>query len=177
MDKKLSGNNTLLVALGVIALLLLLFLFYAQLGALKEARVALQQEQQAFDLAQNRLQELLQIRDQAVYFEDQAESMERLLPTEPEEDLLMLDIDTICQDAGVELKQIRFEKRVDRKDYTEMPLKMTFEGGYYSILSLLNQMQEGPRALRLDEVKVVQGGQNQSGLKADITASAFYAAR
>jgi len=177
MDKKLSGKDTLMVALGFIAFLLIIFLFYTQLGALKEARVALQQESQAFDQTQARLQELLQMRDQAASLEEQAEGMERLLPTKPEEDQLMLDIDTICEDAGVELKQIRFEKRVDQKGYIEMPLKMTFEGGYYSVLSLLNQMQEGPRALRLDEVKVVQGGQNQSGLKADIAASAFYAAR
>ncbi|AGL02058.1 type 4a pilus biogenesis protein PilO [Desulfoscipio gibsoniae] len=175
MNKKLSSHNILLLALGIIALLLL-FLFNSQLSALKEARLALQQERLASDQTQARLQELLQLRDQAAALEEQAESMERLLPAEPQEDLLILDIDTICEDAGVELKQIRFEKRVDRKDYIEMPLKMTFEGGYYSVLSLFNQMQEGPRALRVDEVKVVQGGQDQTGLKADVKASAFYTA-
>jgi len=177
MDKELLSKNTTMLALGFISLIIVLLLIYTQLVALKEVKMASQHERLMIDRNQIELQELLYIRDQADYIKKLAGGMERLLPSEPEEDLLMLNIDTICKDAGVELTKISFEQRVEHKDYIEMPLKMTFQGGYHGFISLLSQMQDGPRALRLDEVKVVQDDQYQDGLKTDITASAFYAKR
>ena len=49
------------------------------------------------------------------------------------------------------------KKRVPKKDYDEMPIKLTFEGHYHGLLILLDNLQNWKRNVRVNEVKVSKG--------------------
>ncbi|MEG3068017.1 MAG: type 4a pilus biogenesis protein PilO [Syntrophaceticus schinkii] len=64
--------------------------------------------------------------------------------------------------SKTDLLQVRFEKRIPKKGYDEMPIKLTFEGRYHGLLILLDNLQNWERNVRVNEVKVGKGSRGIS---------------
>ncbi|HIE12584.1 MAG TPA: hypothetical protein EYP63_04025 [Desulfotomaculum sp.] len=168
-------TQTILTAvLGVIALGLMLFLLYIQVTAYQETRQAIGEEIAAIKEVEVRLAELKRLAQQAEELEGRKASLDRLIPLQPEEDQLIEEIKEMAVTSGVRFLEVRFEEPVDKEGYIEMPLEMAFEGRYHDLLLLLAALEEGPRALRLDEIKVSHAGGCAAEIKADLDATVFY---
>lgn len=171
--EKRDMHGILAVVLGVVALGLMVFLIYVQVGALREAREAAAAERAALARAKGQLSMLLDMRDNAPLYEARLAAAERLIPREPDENRLVRDLQSAAGLANTELLQVRFEERVAREGFVEMPVKIAFQGRYHGLLDILEGLEGGARAVRVDEVKVGRGREGLPQIRADITAAAF----
>jgi type IV pilus assembly protein PilO len=173
---KLQTSTVLTVALAALAMASMGMLLYLQIGALNRARDAVAREREALARAEVQLQKLVRAKARAVAVQQELARVNHLLPPEPQEDALLRDLKEAAIWSGLDLTEVRFEKRVSKAGYVEMPLKLVFEGRYPCLVELLAALQAGPRALRIDEVKVGKGRKEFPFIKADVSATAFYAA-
>ena len=173
-EKKSTQQTVLTIVLGVAIMACMLFLLYNQTNALKEARAAAETEEKAYQSEQERLNNLIKLSKQAPALKERKARVEALIPPLPNENLLIIGIQGLADKSKTDLLQVRFEKRVAKQGYEEMPVKLTFEGRYHGLLILLDNMQNWNRALRLNEVKVSEGRDKLPQIKAEITATAFY---
>ncbi|MGC7847692.1 type 4a pilus biogenesis protein PilO [Desulforudis sp. 1088] len=153
----------------------MLFLLYLQFGALRAARDAVTEERMALARDQTRVQQLIKMKADAVGVQEQLNRLERMMPAEPDEDVLLADLQAAAEAAGLCLRQVRFEERVTGQGYVEMPFKLALEGRYSEVLDLLAGLRDGPRAVRIEELKLARLNEDSSEIRADIAASAFYA--
>jgi len=174
MKQKTFSSELLVVILGILALACAAFLIYVQVGALRAAQQAVAAEEAGLERAQAVLQQLAKTKEQAGAMREELARCERLLPAGPAEDALLKDIQDAAGKCGVHFLRINFQPRVARQGYAEMPFTLTGEGRYQEILDLLAELRAGPRALRIDAVKLGKGQKELPFLKAEITASAFY---
>lgn len=165
------------IVLGIASLLLVGLIFYNQVNAIKAARAELAAEQAALVQTSTRLQNLMQLKENSSEFSEKMIQIEKSLPADPQENELINDLNIISGKAGVELVQIRFENRVPQENFVEMPLKLSFQGSYNNLLNLLVGLQDSPRAMRIEAFKVSKDNQDRFVLRAEISASVFYAAQ
>jgi type IV pilus assembly protein PilO len=174
LGKKKQQQTILTVVLGVAILACMFYLLYNQANALKEARAQVEQEESALQQEDDRLLNLISLSKQADKLEERKARAEELIPVVPNEDLLLTGIQDLADKSKTDLLQVRFEKRIPKKGYDEMPIKLTFEGRYHGLLILLDNLQNWERNVRVNEVKVGKGSKEYPQVKADITAAAFY---
>ena len=172
---RLPGTPVLIA--GFVVLAFLIFLLYIQIGALRTAWQEVSTEKTSLAKVQSRLQDLLAAREQFDGLQELLNRFDRLVPDQPDESDLLGDLETAADAACTDFNQIRFNNRVTQKGYMEMPLELTFIGRYQELLNLVDRLQNGPRVIRIDEIKLSKSNQDQLRLKADITASAFYSPR
>ena len=173
--KNSRPNQTLLVLAGILAAILIAFLLYKQIFALKNARAVLEKEKMTYQKAQTMLQDLKETEKQAEFLEDKLEKYGLMLPEKPDENVLISGLDICADESGVYLQQIHFGSRLAKDGYTEMPLVLVLEGRYNDILTFLKAIQkEGQRAIRIDRIKMSKGQEEQTLVRADIGARAFF---
>ena len=175
IKERLPGTPALIVGIAVLALMI--FLLYIQVGALRVAWQNVSNEKASLAQVQARLQDLLAAREQFDGLQELLLRFDRLVPAKPEESVLLGDLETAANAAGADFNQIHFDNLITQKGYVEMPLKLTFIGRYQELLNLMDRLQNGPRVIRIDEIKLDKGAQDSLRLRADITASAFYSPR
>ncbi|MCL6638670.1 MAG: type 4a pilus biogenesis protein PilO [Firmicutes bacterium] len=160
---------------GVLVLLLASFLLYKQVLALKNAGAALEREKAARQKALQTLQSLKEAEKQLPYLEDRLEKYGRMLPAKPDEKGLIAGLNMCADESGVDLRQIHFGNRVKKDGYTEMPVDLVLEGRYRDILAFLLAIREdGRRIVRVDSVKMGRGQEDQTLVRAEVGARAFY---
>lgn len=173
-EHKLNSQEVLTALLGIVAVGCMLFLLYFQWGALNQARDEMAAEQQSVQIAQTRLQSLLAIREQAPVWEARLAKAERMIPGAPDENQLVKDLQSAAGQANTRLLEVRFDEYAAQDGYTEIPVRIAFEGRYHGLLDLLENLRNGPRTIRIDEIKTGKGDGEPPRIRADITASAFY---
>ncbi|MFY9272573.1 MAG: type 4a pilus biogenesis protein PilO, partial [Thermacetogeniaceae bacterium] len=141
---------------------------------LKEAREVVEQEQITLKKEQSRLNYLIQLSKQAEELEQRKKYLAELIPPLPDEDLLITGIQGLADQSNTDFLQVRFENRIAKEGYEEMPVILTFEGRYHGLLTLLDNMQTWNRVLRINEVRVSSGRDDLPQIQAEIKAAAFY---
>ncbi|HHV35937.1 MAG TPA: type 4a pilus biogenesis protein PilO [Syntrophomonadaceae bacterium] len=174
LEKKRSQQTIISVVLGAAILACMIFLLYNQANALKEARFQVEQEESTLQKEEGRLLQLISLSKQAPELEERKARAEELIPAFPGESLLITGIQDLADKSKTDLLDVSFEKRVPKKGYDEMPIKLTFEGRYHGLLILLDNLQNWKRNVRVNEVKVSKGSEDLPQIKAEITAAAFY---
>lgn len=169
---KNSGNaaKTLLLTVLIIAGAILNLMQWRNLGQ-ERARLAL--EKQQLELANTKLAAMKELEKRSDQMEAELEILAQLLPGEPEEDMLILDLQSGADLSAMRFVQVRFAERRETSGTVEMPFQCTFEGGYHELLHFLDYLQVYERAVRVDELRV---DKNEDLMTVNIRASAFYAA-
>jgi Tfp pilus assembly protein PilO len=173
-ETKKQQQIVIAVLLGVVILSCMIFLLYHQINALKEARAEVEEEQITLQKEQNRLNYLIQLSKQADELEQRKKYLAELIPPLPDEDLLITGIQGLADQSNTDFLQVRFENRIAKEGYEEMPVILTFEGRYHGLLTLLDNMQTWNRVLRINEVRVSSGRDDLPQIQAEIKAAAFY---
>lgn len=174
LEKKASQQTILAVLLGIIILAGMAFLLYNQNNALHEAREQVEQEKLACRQAEARLTDLIKLSKEAPALEERKINYEQLIPADPGENLLITGIQGLADKSNTHFLGIKFDKRISKDGYEEMPIQLTFEGRYHGLLMLLDNIPKWNRAVRINEVKVLKGKEELPQIKADISAAAFY---
>jgi Tfp pilus assembly protein PilO len=172
--KALSSRDLLLLLLGIAAVVLMGYLIYTRFNALGIAREEKNQEETALAQAEVRLQQLQYLQEQEQVLRYNLEEAERMLPPEDQENVLISELKVQASRSGLNLQQIRFQDRSSGPGLVEMPFQTVFEGRYSGFLELLNDLQHGPRVLRIYGIKIGKGRQELPYLRMEVTASAFY---
>ncbi|HHW28247.1 MAG TPA: type 4a pilus biogenesis protein PilO [Syntrophomonadaceae bacterium] len=173
-ETKKQQQIVITVVLGIAILACMIFLLYHQINALKEAQAVVEEKQVILQKEQSRINYLIQLSKQAEQLEQRKKYLAELIPSLPNENLLITGIQGLADQSNTDFLQVRFNERIAQKGYEEMPVVLTFEGRYHGLLSLLDNMQSWNRALRINEVKVTRGRNDLPQIKAEITATAFY---
>ena len=171
--KKINLQGVIILTLALLVLTGMVFLVYNQLGDMQRNREQLQEEEIALAQAQEELQELYRIRDQASLYQEQMVYYEGKIPQKPEEAKLLYYLQELEEESTQNFIQVRFGDRQPGEGLTEMPLEISFEGNYTSLLLLLEEMREGERALRLDDLRIARG-ESPGDLTVEISACAFH---
>lgn len=171
---KRTREETLAIALGTAAMVLMLFLLYNQLSTLKAGYADVARERALLNQTRASYQELTALKSQALEMRQYLTGLQNAIPETPGEDILIYDISSYAASTGSDLLQIQFAQRVSRDKYVEMPVNIALTANYRDMLDMLNHLQNGGRALRIEEFTMSGGDQLSPVIKADITAIAFY---
>ena len=175
IKERLPGTPVLIA--GFAALAFMVFILYIQVGSLRVAWQDVSTERTSLAQVQTLLQNLLVSKEQYDGLRELLIRYDRLVPVRPDESVMLGDLETAADATGTDFNQIHFDNLVTKQGYLEMPFKLTFIGRYQELTGLVDHLQNGPRVIRIDEIKLGQGNQDSLRLKADITASAFYSPR
>ena len=96
------------------------------------------------------------------------------IPEEPSEDDLIVYIQNLSENSKNSIIEISFEDRKDKENLFEMPFVLSIYGKYSSLMELLNNVSNGERLIRINEIKIKEVGDNSGNLNTSIMASAFY---
>lgn len=121
-----------------------------------------------------RLSQLEEISSQEKSMAGTVEAVKMLIPEEPKEDQLIKNIQNISSEVGADFVKISFDPRVQEKEYTEMPVKISYEGNYTSLTEFLVKLRENQRAVRVDNITVKSINSGNAEINAEISAVAFY---
>lgn len=169
-------KNVPVMLLGVAALLFVCFLLYNQINALKSARAELADNRDALAQARTRMQNLIQIKGKSTELQEKMVQIEKALPTNPQQNYLIEQINSIFIKAGVDLLQVSFKEHVTQKGYVEIPIDLTCQGNFNDLYNLISGLQNATRAMRINAIKLTDS-QDPTCLKADIAVSVFYLAK
>jgi len=169
-----SREEMLAIGLGAAAIILMVFLLYNQLNELKEGYAAIARERATLNQTQASYQGLKQLESRAKQMQERLNELNKAFPEYPAEDLLINDIGNITTATGSDLLQVQFAERTPQKKYVEMPVTIALKANYHGMIDLLDYLQNGPRALRIEEFAMSGGNQMSPGISANIMTTAFY---
>ncbi len=174
--KTLNDSTKNYIIMGLVALVLILgfVLLYVQANALSDTRIEVQEEEMAVLAAQSRLNRLMEHRERASEYEQRLAFASRMIPRQPGEDNILRYIYRLADDNDLRAVEIRFDTRSEMNGYTEMPLSITVEGSFQNTRSMLSQLYNGERAIRVDNINLNRTGEAGSVLRITISANAFY---
>ncbi|MDY6826360.1 MAG: type 4a pilus biogenesis protein PilO [Bacillota bacterium] len=177
-DLKYSRKEVIIIALIgllIIAGLVLIFLQARSLGKLREA---VREEEIALDEAQTMLARRMQYRDNAEQYKWELQTMERLIPAEPEEEKLLRYFDRLAEEYDMDVQSIRFDARTsgEEENYVSMPMTIVLEGRYRDLVMFLNHLYNGERAVRVDDLRIALASspEQPAGIKITMAAEAFH---
>jgi Tfp pilus assembly protein PilO len=149
-------------------------LVYLQVSAIREARAALAAEQAAIARLRAELRTKQELLAELPLWEARLAAGQRAVPVPPGEGALLGHLQNAAYRSGAHGLQVRFGSRKPGEEYTEMPLTITFEGSYHGLLSFLDELGSGERAVRVDGISVRTGEAAAARIRVEIQASAFH---
>ena len=167
-----NNNNVMVIAVAVVLLVAGLLLNLMQWNTLQRERDFQAEEKQMLELAETRLVAMKALEQQSDEMDANLEVLTYMLPDQPHEDQLILDLQSGADLSNMDFMQVRFGERQFAEGYVEMPLTFLFEGNYHQVLHFLDYLQVYERAIRIDDLRVDEGSEGDTMI--NIQASAFY---
>ncbi len=163
--------------LAIVILGIMIFLIYGQFSARQDLVDRVQEEDMNVVRLAARLENLRQLAQREDEMRTQMALLDRLMPGSSEEDSLIRILQRSADAAEISMVHIRFGERIDRDDHVEMPLSLSFEGRYQHLVDLLDNIENSPRAIRIDELEMGRGRAELPYLSISVRGSAFYAGK
>lgn len=174
MTMQLTPRNQL-IAVAVIGVLLLLvgfiFLVRPQLATLGELQAQKEQQIQQLNQYKLRYQQLAAIKQESGQMALRLLNIKRAMPSEPELPSLMLEMQQLAEDSGLDLNNINFSQVADKGAYGEMNINMTVEGSFYTVLDWLQRIKSLSRKVVIDTLSF--SVKEYPNLAVNVTARAF----
>jgi len=158
--------------LGVAAALLTLLTVY-QISILTEGYAVVSQAKAELSQAQSRCLELSELSLQEAALTARMRELNTAMPTLHSTSTLINDLHDLTTALGSELRQVRFSQPVYQEDFVAVPVTMELITDYSGLLEVMDYLQYGPQAMRIDSIKV-QDEPTSGELKVDITAASLY---
>lgn len=174
MLAKLSPRDQLIaVAVAGFMLLLLgfIFLIRPQLATLGELQAQKEQELQKLNQVKLRYQQLQAIKQESGQMELKLLNIKRAMPEEPELPSLMIDLQQLAEDSGLDFTNISFSQVADKGSYGEMSITMSVEGSFFTVLDWLQRIKSLSRKVVIDTLNFSL--KEYPTLTVNVTARAF----
>lgn len=169
--------NLPIILLIVVVFLVSVYGLYRQAGALRDSRDVLAERRVQLDQANATLDRLRDLAQRADELDEQHAILSGLLPDQPNQDGLMIQLQSVADLADMRLLFIRFEPRTPADGYVEMPFQFALEGRYHQLLEALDHLWALERAVRVVEVRMSPGRATAPEMLILVKATAFFHAR
>ena len=159
----------------VLAVLILLLVGAAnwwQYNSFRTQKMLIAEQTKQLEAAQSRLQGIMQLAERVEELDANYAVLNCLLPTSPQENQLILELQNGTDLAGMKLLQVRFGERSECEGYTEIPINLVLQGTYIQVLDFLGYLHLCERAVRINELRLE--GRDDDGISVTIAASAFF---
>jgi len=171
-----SLKDNILIILSVLAVLVGLGLLFLQISGANTLRASIADEELALAQAEALLQQRLDYQANAPEYREKAAKYQIMIPDQPREEEILRSLRLIAEEYDLNVQEIRFDARVPNEEsgFVQMPLLITVEGSYGSLIQMLDHLQWSGRVYRVDQVSISLAGAAQGGIRAVLTASVFY---
>lgn len=172
---KLAMKQQIIILVAVFVLMVALFYVFAwspqkaRFAELDQQRAA---EETKLDTAKSTLTMLVQVRKTASESEFELVKIRTKMPSQPELPTLIVALQNIADDAGVELQSITPGQPALQGDYGEIAISTSVLGSYVSIIDFLKRLEKASRELRVNTINVA-GGTSYPDLDVKLTMSAY----
>ena len=185
----MGNRDRNVILLGVLALVLLVVAFYfllfgPLLTRLDEQAAARDERQATLAELQAEVARLEEVRRNSPELQRQLLELNKRIPTQPEVETLLVQIEDIAQAAGVTQTQIVRGDPVPPEgggDFTVQPITMSFEGTYEELLEFLRLADDLVRLMAVNNVtyEVAEEGTTaapdvEQNLAVEIEAEVYY---
>lgn len=185
----MGNRDRNVILLGVLGLVLLVVAFYflllgPLLGSLDEQAAARDQRQATLAELQAEVARLEEVRRSSPELQRQLLELNKRIPTQPEVETLVVQIEDIAQTAGVTQTQIVRGDPAPPEgggDFTVQPITMSFEGTYEELLEFLRLADDLVRLMAVNNVtyEVAEEGTTaapdvEQNLAVEIEAEVYY---
>ena len=172
--KKGLSNNTVLLILSGVIVLLLITLTVLKINEHNELNDAISQQEASIQENQDRLINLQYLDSIKPALKYAFEALNKQVPKEPMEHQIIAQINSITLDNETDFLDIHFDERLQKNNLNEMPIKLKFSGSYTSFIKVIKYLEQGERLFRIDEIKINKSDNGLSTITAEIIASTFY---
>lgn len=171
-----SFKGNLLIILSAVAILVGLGLLFLQISGANTIRASIEDEKLALAQAEALLQQRLDYQANAPFYREKAARYQAMIPEQPQEEEILRSLRLIAEEYDLNVQEIRFDARVPNEEsgFVQMPMVITVEGSYSSLIQLLDHLQWSGRIYRVDQVNISLAGTDQGGIRVVLTASVFY---
>ena len=173
-NKTMTSSRILLIA-SALTIVLLLVLSVFKISHIKETTSAIDNLNLVLRNNKERLKELEDLRDYLPELENAYKTLNDKIPVLPDKPKLVEQLNQYSEENDVALLEVDFGEESEKDSLNEIPLKLSFEGEYTSIVKLLENLDYGERLIRIDEIEIDSSGSNI--IWADVSAVAFYSNR
>jgi len=172
---KLAMKQQVIILVAVFVLIVALFYVFAwspQVARLAELDQQRATEETKLETSKSMLAMLVQVRQNASESEFELVKIRTKMPSQPELLTLIVALQNIADDAGVDLQSITPGMPTSQGDYGEVAISASVSGSYVSIIDFLKRLEKASRELRVNTINVATG-QNYPDLDVKLAMSAF----
>lgn len=173
MNKGNSKSNFILLIAFLAVIILLLVMNIYRIRQYGEASLQIASLTKSAEEKQARLSMLEDLEEIRPELTQALKTLNEKIPQQPSEYELVNEIQSLASENGLDLIQLEFTERKDKKGTVELPFTMTVAGKYSSLVGLLERFSEGKRLVRIDELLISREENQLSKVRADISAAAF----
>lgn len=171
-EKGLTLNIVLMSLIGLLTLLLL-FMSITRAVGLREAKAAVKEKSEAYSLLSDKLTHLKLLKNEEAVLKRKLTVLEKAIPASEKESSLVSLINGLSLDSGIHFVQIQFKESLETGGVVEMPVQLIFNASYNGLVHFLDQIEEGQRLIRLDDIQIFKTDSQTGLLRIEISASAF----
>lgn len=173
--KLLSRKEKVIIIAALAAIVLGLVLIYLQAANIRSLNAELEDEEFLLNQSRAHLQRLQEYEANAPFYRDRIAAVNLLLPDQPQEEQILRYFARLAEDYDLTLSEIRFAARTSSEEgFIIMPLNIIVEGRYRQLVSFLNALRYGERAVRVDTISIAVTVPGEAKLRININANAFH---
>lgn len=179
MVDKLAGLSigqkiTLLVVISA-ALLVATFMFLMKptIVKLREMPERQQLEKQKYNMSLIQIEHLKSVKKESAKTLVELTQLDQMMPKDKEIPALMVDIQEIADNAGVQFASIAPFEKVPGNKYYEIPLELKINCQFYELVDFMYQLEKLPRRIKVKAIQITEAETHLPDLLAVINCSAF----
>ncbi len=171
-----SRKALLITALAVVAVIVGLALIYLQAYSLRGLNAEVENEKIALAQSEAILIKRLEHQKNALVYQENYAKLKLMIPDNPEEEEILRYFAYLAEEYDLSVPEIRFRERVanEEQGYIRMPLEITIEGRYRELVALLDHLNRGERAVRINTIGITLSSGETAQLRIVVSASAFH---
>ena len=165
-----------ITALAVFAVIIGLALIFLQAANLRHLKTEVEDEKMALDQSEALLNQRLEHQKNAVAYQERYARLKLMIPDNPEEEEILRYFAYLAEEYDLEIPDIRFGERVasEGQAFIQMPLEIAMEGRYRELVALLNHLNRGERAIRVNTIGITLSSAEPAQIQIVISAGAFH---
>lgn len=171
---KIDRKKVLIIAGYALLVGSIFFTIYTQILAYKTSLEGIDIEKELIAKAEKNLEFLNNLQQNEAEMAKQLRVLDEAIPSTANEYETIYYIENALEFPTDELLNINFSSKVQRDDYGELPIKIDFSGYYHGLVAFLNNLQGGPKIVRINGIKISRGSEGFPQIKAEIDLSTFY---
>lgn len=166
---ELKENKTLL---GLVALVLAVGLAVGLLAwsvmGIVERSAKIKETQAALEASYQELNYLQSLAQNSKETMAQLERYQQLLPKDLNQNDLLLQLQTLCNEYGVTASLISFGEKTAAYNLNVLPMELTLQGGYEKVMPLLEELRFGQRLVSVNKLAITSRKANDLDVQASV---------